>query len=93
MDVIDSTLTAKLLRQDSNQMLAQLESMRLAEELFDEKGIYIGPRILYDEEGFAAQAAMMEHPASDGEISSDNPLIQLKRVIRADKRKRPKARS
>jgi len=33
MNIIDSTPTAKLLQQDTHQMLAQLESMRLAEEL------------------------------------------------------------
>jgi hypothetical protein len=33
MNIIESTPTVKLLRQDTHQMLAQLESMRPAEEL------------------------------------------------------------
>jgi hypothetical protein len=43
VDVVNSTPFAKLLREDTNKMLAQLEGKRPAEDLFDDKGVYIGP--------------------------------------------------
>ena len=71
MDVINSTPFAKLLREDTNKMLAQLEGKRPAEDLVDDKGVYIGPRIIDDEEGYAAEEAMMAHESLDGDSEGE----------------------
>lgn len=53
-------------------MLAELEGKIQSEDLFNEAGQYIGPRILDDEGGFAAEEAMIGDTSSDDDLLSDN---------------------